>query len=102
MPKSKLHRVVDAPEALLYGVLTVAGAGVTLGFSVATVGVLCTGVGAPIALLTFPLALSAAAGTTYIGSKTGHKVMHVLGGEGKCHSLSHAQKVISLGTRGKW
>ena len=99
MSRSNLHRALDAPQALVYGVLTVASGGVTLGFSVATAALVCTGVGAPLALITFPLALSAAAGTTYVGSKTVHKTKHVFGARSECHALSHAGKVITMGMR---
>ena len=88
MGKSVGHRVFDASESLGYGIVTVAGGAVTIGFATVTVGLVMTGIGIPVAILTGLMTLGCASGTTYTGSKTVHKISHVFGGKGHCHSLS--------------
>ena len=97
MGKSIGHRFLDAPEAVGYGVVTLAGGSVTLALATATIALAMTGVGLPIALITGAMTLGCASGTTYTGSKTIHKISHVAGGNNNCHSLSHAKAVLTIG-----
>lgn len=97
MGKGVGHRFLDAPEAVGYGILTVAGGSVSLALATATVALAMTGVGLPIAFITGVMTLGCASATTYTGSKTIHKISHVAGGHGHCHSLSHAGAVLTMG-----
>lgn len=85
-----LHRFIDAGESILYGVGTVVCGGLTIGFATAALGIAITGVGIPIALIPGAIAWGSAGATVYSGSKTIHKLSHVFGGHGKCHSMDHA------------
>lgn len=90
------HRTLDAAESVPYGVVTVAGGAVTTTLAVATLALAVTGIGIVATPITLGLLYLSAVGTTYTGSKTVHKLSHAAGGEGDCHSLSHAKRVATL------
>ena len=91
------HRTLDATEAVGYGATTVVGGTVTGAMAIASVALAMTGIGVVGLPVTLGIMYLSAVGTTYTGSKTIHKVKHAAGGEGKCHSLSHAETVAKLG-----
>lgn len=99
MSHHPIHRIVDGAEAVLYGVGTIVGGTLTVGFGTATLAcipVIWTGV-AIIPMVIFGAATYGSVGlTTYTGSKTIHKTSHVLGGQRKCHSGTHALKALSF------
>lgn len=97
MGKSVGHRLFDVPQAAGYSILTVAGGSVSLALATATVALAMTGIGIPVAFITGVMTLGAASGTTYVGSKAIHKMSHVAGGDGDCHSLRHAGAVLTMG-----
>lgn len=99
MGKHALVRVVDVPEAVVYGATTVVAGGATVAFGAASVVLL---VAIPISLgtsiiplaITLPLMFGSYATTTYSGSKTQHKIQVACGSEKHCHSLAHVKKAF--------
>lgn len=96
MPKHPAHRFFDAVETPVYAAGTLVAGAATTAFATATLALAVTGIGLPVAVPFGLGTLALAAATTYAGSKTVHKASHVMGGDGDCHSLSHAKEVLTL------
>ncbi len=97
MVKSISRRIIDVPEAILYGGGTVIAGVTTIVLATGTVGLAMTGVGIPLALVTAFMTLGTASATTYCGSKTIHKSRVACGSSKHCHSGRHALTVLTYG-----
>lgn len=94
---SFFHRAKDGAEVVAFSAATVVAGTTTLALGVATAGLVMTGIGIPVALLTGPLAVGTAAGTVFSGSKVHHKAKHVANKVHEDDSCDNAAAVLTLG-----